>query len=431
MTIPLFPAIGLTRVLAWIASYGYVGLAVGVFLESAGVPVPGETALLGAAFGAAHGALSLPLVILVAAVASILGDNVGFAVGRRLGRTWLERHGRRLWITPERFAHVDRFFDRFGPGAVAVARFVPGVRVLGALAAGTSRMRWTVFLVYNVLGAVVWATVVALAGYAVGRGYAGASAWLGRAGLVLAVVVPAALVAAWLVRRWTHSTARHFTVLQRPAWIRAIATHWLVVVGVSTAAVLVFVAIAEDVAERETAPFDSAVRAWSLAHRTALLDPLFAALTWVGAPLVMGTLALLAAATLWRWRGARVAAASVVSPVVVLALIALLKLLFHRVRPAGALQYTHLGYSFPSGHASGSMAVAVTLAYVLAREQLVPRWAGAVAVVFSLLVGWSRIYLDVHWATDVIGGWAVGLAVAAAGAAVYERLRSTSLVDRA
>lgn len=423
MRLPLLLALGLSSVLQWIARYGYAGLAIGVFLESAGVPVPGETAVLAAAFGAAHGALALPWVIAVAATASVLGDNLGFALGRRLGRGWVERHGHRVWLTPERFVHVDRFFARYGPGAVALARFVAGVRVVAAFAAGTSRMPWTVFLPYNVLGAIIWATLVALAGYAVGRGYAGASAWLGRSGLVLAVVVPAVLAAAWLLRRWTARPTGLRARLLRVSWLRGITAHWLVVVGVSTAAVLAFVAIAEDVAERETTSFDSVVRTWALAHRAAPLDPVFAALTWVGSPVVIGLLATAAALALWRGRGARVAAAAVASPVVALALIALLKLLFHRARPEGALLYTHLGYSFPSGHATGTMAVAVTLAYVLARERVAPRWTVAVAVVFSLLVGWSRLYLDVHWATDVIGGWAVGLAIAAGGAAVYERLR--------
>lgn len=268
----ILSALGLTSLLSWLARHGYSGLAIGVFLESAGVPVPGETALLAAAFGAAHGALSLPLVIAVAATASMLGDNLGFAVGRRLGRGWVERHGRRIWLTPERFAHVDRFFERYGPAAVALGRFVPGVRVVGALAAGTSRMSWAVFLPYNVLGAIVWATLVALAGYAMGRDYTAASAWLGRPGIVLAAVVPAALVAAWLLRRGARPGVL-LAQFHRVPWLRGIAGHWLVVLGVSAAAVVVAIAIAEDVAERETAPFDDAVRVWALAHRAASLTP--------------------------------------------------------------------------------------------------------------------------------------------------------------
>jgi undecaprenyl-diphosphatase len=210
---------------------------------------------------------------------------------------------------------------------------------------------------------------------------------------------------------------------RRIAGMRGIALHWFLLVGGGLGAVVAFAAIAEDVAEQETAAFDSAVRVWALGHRTAMLDPAFRALTRLGSPIVLGAVAILEALALWRWRGARVAAAAALSPVVALVMIALLKLLFHRVRPEGALRFLHLGYSFPSGHATGTMAVGVTLAWVIAREQIAQRWTIAVAVAFSLLVGWSRIYLDVHWATDVLGGWAIGLGIAAGGIVVYERLR--------
>lgn len=422
----MFPALAAlsAALLPWIERYGYAGLAIGVFLESAGVPVPGETALLAAAFGAAHGALSLPWVIAIAAVASILGDNLGFAIGRRLGRGWVERHGHRLWLTPARLARVDEFFGRYGAWAVVLARFVTGVRVVAAFAAGTSRMRWRVFLLFNVVGAVAWATLVSLAGFLMGRGYAGVSAWLGRSGVVLALVVPAVLLAAWLLHRWSRGRGLFRDGLRFLAWVRGIAAHWLVVVGVSAAGVLAFAAVAEDVAEHETSTFDSAVRVWALAHRTAPLDPVFSALTLAGSPVVVGVLALLAAGALWRARGARASVAAVATPMMALALIWLLKLLFHRVRPEGALYFLHLGYSFPSGHATGTMAVGLALSYVLVRERLVPGWGTVVAVVFSLLVGWSRLYLDVHWATDVIGGWAIGVAIAAGGAAIYERLQA-------
>lgn len=110
-----------TAFLTWLARWGYAGVALGVFLESVGVPVPGETALFAAAFGAACGALALPWMIGTAAIASVLGDNLGFALGRRLGRGWLEHHGRRVLFTPERLAQVDRFFARHGPVAVALA----------------------------------------------------------------------------------------------------------------------------------------------------------------------------------------------------------------------------------------------------------------------------------------------------------------------
>jgi len=412
------------HLLDWLGRFGYLGVALGVFLESAGVPVPGEAVLLAAAFGAARGALGLPGVIATGALASALGDNLGFAVGRRLGRGWLERHGGRVLLTPERLAQVDRFFARHGPVAVALARFVAGVRVVAAFTAGTTRMRWRTFVPYNALGAAAWATLVGLVGFAVGRGYSQVGRWFGHAGLVLGVGVPAALLAAWLLRRVAAGdVARRL----RPAWVSGVAAHVLVVVGVCAAAVTTFALLGEEVREGDAAPFDAAVRAWTLAHHAAALGPLFRAFTWAGSTVVIGPAAALAALWLWRAQGARAAAAAVVTPLGALAAIGGLKVAFGRTRPPGAFRDPSLAralhYSFPSGHATASMAIAVTLAYVLVRERLAPRWAMLLAVLFSVLVGLSRVYLDVHWTTDVVGGWAVGLAVASGGAALYERLR--------
>ena len=430
--------------LAALARWGYAGVALGVFLESAGVPVPGETALIAAAFGAAHGVLSLPWIIVVASAASILGDNLGFAVGRRLGRGWVEQHGHRVLLTPARLQRVDAFFERFGPMAVALARFVTGVRVVAAVAAGTSRMPWPVFLRYNVLGAVAWAVLVSLFGYALGRGYAGVAAGGGHAGAVLAVVVPVVLVAAWMLMRnrrgvagqqtngivagqqtngvvaGTSGTGVHAATPGLRSRLSQLTMRWMVVLSVSAAAVTTFAAIAEEVVERDTAWFDNAVQMFVLAHQSQTLHFVFATFTWAGSSLLLGPVA--AGMALWLWRRAGRRAASVAALAAATSMLAMLALksIFHRVRPMGAAEYAHMGYSFPSGHSMNSMAIAVTLAYVLAREKLAPRRGIAVAVLFSLFVGMSRVYLGVHWATDVLGGWAVGLAVAAGCSAFYE-----------
>lgn len=417
-----------TPLLATLSKWGYAGVALALFLESAGVPVPGETALIAASFGAAHGVLALQWIIVVAFTATVLGDNLGFAIGRRLGRGWAERHGSRVLLTPSRLHRIDAFFDRFGPVAVALARFVPGVRVLGALAAGTSGMRWPVFLRYNVLGAIAWVSIVSFAGFALGRGYAAAGVLMGRAGVVLLVVVPVALLSAWLLirlrrylveRRGRHITAELFEPL---------VTRWLAVIGVSAVGVLTFAAIAEEVAEREASAFDDAIRSFMLAHQTPTLESGFRALTWAGSTLVLGPLAT--AVAIWAWKSTRRTAAAVtaLSPVLAVSLMLVLKLVFHRIRPESIAHITQPGYSFPSGHATASMAIAVTLAYVLVREGKLPPWTIGAAIIFGILVGLSRLYLDVHWATDVAGGWAIGLAVATACIALSEwlALRATA-----
>jgi undecaprenyl-diphosphatase len=175
---------------------GYPILAGLVFGESAGVPLPGETALITAAGLAAAGHLSLPLVIGVTALAAIVGDQLGYVVGRRGGREVLLRDG---WGATHRRHAVkvaDRFFACFGTPTVFFGRFVPGVRVVAAVMAGTTRMPWRRFAAANAAGAVVWATSVALLANALGP--AGA-AGLALSSLALGAVIFA--VAGWQARR--------------------------------------------------------------------------------------------------------------------------------------------------------------------------------------------------------------------------------------
>lgn len=171
------------------ARYGYAVVFGGVFLENTGLPVPGETALLAGAALAHHGQLSLLWVIVTAIVAAILGDNLGFFIGRRGGRRIAERHGWRIGLTPNRLTQFDRFFERHGPKTVFAARFITGLRVVGAVLAGGSGMAWPTFLFYNASGAIVWCTTVAFAGYSLAYSWDTLERWIGRTGLLALTLV--------------------------------------------------------------------------------------------------------------------------------------------------------------------------------------------------------------------------------------------------
>lgn len=178
------------------AQLGYSALFGLILAESAGVPVPGETALLTAGAMAGAGHLALPLVIGTAATAAVIGDGIGYWIGRRGGRAFLLRDGRFAGHRRKLVARADRYFERFGAPTVLFGRFVPGVRVVAALMAGAARMPWRRFLVYNASGALLWATAVASAAALLGP--AGAAA-LSLGGLGFAAA--AALVAWWRRRR--------------------------------------------------------------------------------------------------------------------------------------------------------------------------------------------------------------------------------------
>jgi membrane protein DedA with SNARE-associated domain len=186
--------------------YGYAVVFVGVLLENAGLPVPGETALLAGAALAQVGRLDLTTVILLAIAGATLGDNVGFLIGRRVGRGLVERHGARLGLTPPRLLQFDRFFVRFGPQTVFIARFVTGLRVFGALLAGASGLRWRTFLLYNALGAVVWSIIIGLVGYSLAYSWDTLERWIGRSGVIALIVIGIAGAVAFV--RWRRQQSR-------------------------------------------------------------------------------------------------------------------------------------------------------------------------------------------------------------------------------
>ena len=128
--------------------------------ESSGLPVPGETSLIAAAILASqHQGLSIEVVIAVAALGAIVGDNIGYVLGRQAGRRLLTREGR--WLERRRrfLVQGEAFFERHGSRAVFLARWLPGLRVVGSWLAGAHHMRWRTFLLWNALGGIAWAVV--------------------------------------------------------------------------------------------------------------------------------------------------------------------------------------------------------------------------------------------------------------------------------
>src|SRR5919199_4008142 len=181
------------HVLSLIGHYGYLVVFFGVMAESMGVPLPGETILLAAGVMVQRGNLDFGDTIVFGILGAIVGDQIGYWVGRKGGRPFVLRWGRYLFTTPARLARAEAFFARHGGKAVFLARFFSGLRVFGALVAGISRMRWMTFLIYNALGGAVWATTVVLVGYFLGSSLSLVERWLGRATLLLALLVALAV----------------------------------------------------------------------------------------------------------------------------------------------------------------------------------------------------------------------------------------------
>ena len=167
---------------------GYPLLFVIVMSESSGVPVPGETALITASVLASRGKLQIEVVIVIAATAAIVGDNIGYLIGRKGGRWLLERPGR---FHRERLRVLETgepFFQRHGPKAVFFGRFILGLRVWASWLAGATRMGWRSFVLWNALGGICWATVIGLLSYFLGRAAGDAVKTFGLFGLGAALL---------------------------------------------------------------------------------------------------------------------------------------------------------------------------------------------------------------------------------------------------
>jgi membrane protein DedA with SNARE-associated domain len=149
--------------------YGYLGVGGMLFLEDFGVPVPGEIMLIAAAVLAGAGQMNIAVVFVVAVLAAVIGDNIGFIVGHFGGRPLAERFGRYVFLTPERLEKAENYFNAHGGKVVTIARFIDGLRQINGLLAGIAGMHWLKFLGYNALGAVLWVGTWCGLGYLAGE----------------------------------------------------------------------------------------------------------------------------------------------------------------------------------------------------------------------------------------------------------------------
>ena len=425
------------RVLSLIEHYGYLVVFFGVMLESTGVPLPGETILLASGVLAQRGHLDVGDAIAFGILGAVVGDQIGYWAGREGGRPFVLKWGRYVRITPERLARTEAFFARHGGKAVFMARFFAGFRVFGALVAGISGMPWRTFALYNALGGAVWATAVVLVGYFLGSSLDLVERWLGRATLLLGVVAVVA-VCFYLAYRWVAAHRALLVgygeaLLSRPAvagirerydsqlgWLlrrltpgQYLGLHLTLGLAFAAGCLWLFGGLAEDVVTNDPlVRFDKAVADYLHGVATPALTTLFLIVTAFGsieavALLGVGLAAFFAWGRRWLYLGTWIAAVAGSA-----ILNRLLKELFDRPRPS----FEHpllieTSYSFPSGHAMESLVVYGMLAYYAVVA--VKTWRARTAVVFGaallvLLIGLSRMYLGVHYFSDVAAGYAAG-----------------------
>ena len=183
---------------AFVATYGYWAVALALLCENAGIPVPGETTLLLASFLAySEHRLHLGWIIVVATCAATLGDNLGYAIGHYGGRPLLDRYQSIFRISPAALKRGEDMFARYGATAIFFARFVFGLRVFAGPLAGVLRMRWRAFALFNFLGAALWVTCIASAGYLFGQHWRTLARAMQRFNIAVLIVAVAAILFLW------------------------------------------------------------------------------------------------------------------------------------------------------------------------------------------------------------------------------------------
>jgi len=199
-TDPLAALISLQILQDALRTWGYLAVMAFIMIESSGIPFPGETMLLLASFSAATlvPELNIGLIIAFAALGAILGDNIGYYIGRTGGRSIIERYGRYVFLKPQHLKRAEKFFEKHGNKTVFFGRFIAILRTWSAFLAGVNHMHWRVFLLYNAAGGILWAIIYGTLGFVAGRVFhdnfplveqiARATSWIGAAVIVILVV---------------------------------------------------------------------------------------------------------------------------------------------------------------------------------------------------------------------------------------------------
>ncbi len=425
-----------------LGAWTYLLVGVFAFAETGafvGLVVPGETVMTLGGAVAGQGAIDVYLLIAIAWFCAWAGDTTSFFLGRRLGRGFVLTHGPRFGVSHERFEKVEDYFSRHGGKTIFIGRFLSLIRAFAPFIAGSSGMNYRAFVPYSILGTGLWATAHILIGYFFSRSIETAAEYAGKGAFLLGTLivivvgtvvitrhfrVPENRVAAvkWLEERswsrWLIDLGRRLRPQMEFLWNRVTpgGTFGLEFTSlVATIAVAMFVLIAYTVVIGDdlgpTPGDDRAIDVVEHLHSGFLLA-IAKVVTFLGSGAFTWSLTAVCAAFLVARR--RWAEFGVLLAGMTLSTIGFLEIkdAIDRPRPDDPLVDT-AGSSFPSGHAAHSVLyvwLAVTIVLRLRPGMAQASAVVAAGIALTILVGLSRVYLNVHYFSDVAAGWALGAA---------------------
>jgi membrane protein DedA with SNARE-associated domain/membrane-associated phospholipid phosphatase len=429
---------------AW--TYLLVGLfafaETGAFI---GLVVPGETVMLLGGAVAGQGAISIYLLIAIAWFSAWLGDTTSFFLGRRLGREFVLKHGPRFGIGHERFEKVEDYFGRHGGKTIFIGRWISLVRAFAPFIAGSSGMGYRGFVPYSILGTGLWASLHILIGYFFSSAIESAGHYAARGAFVLATLIVVVVATVWVVRRLREQERREAIVRwmeehRATAWLVDLARRrelrflWdrvtpggtfglefislMAVVAVSSFVLVAYTVIVGE--DPGPTPGDETAAELVSHIQAGALTSVAKVVSWFGSAAAVSIAATICAALL-AWRRRWVEFWVLVGGMAITQTgIDVLQEVVDRPEP-GQTAASVDGSSFPSAHAAHSVFylwLAITIVL-----RLRPGMARATAVVvtglvLTALIGLSRVYLQIHYLSDVSAGWALGAAAFSLCAAV-------------
>ncbi len=425
--------------------WSYLIIFLASFLESAafmGFLVPGETIVILSGFLAFQGYLKLGNCVSIIALGAILGDTVGYIAGKAVGRDYFEKHKRLLFLKEKHIEKTDEYFLRHGGKTVFFGRFIGFLRAIAPFAAGISKMPYGRFVVFNVAGGIIWAAAFTLLGYFFGQSWQLIEKWSGRAGLFIFFIVLVIAGFSYLYRKivkrqiefYAWFRDKYTAIISLPyiknfigrhpgfvAFIKErlspgsyLGLHLTMGLAFSAIFVWIFGGITEDILTGD--PIIT-VDLWVLNNvlyfRTPAITKFMVIFTHLAgeAAIAAGSLGAVAYSLVKKRFDYLIAYISAILGGGILLLV--LKVAVHRIRPvSGASLISAGGWSFPSGHAMMSVVFYGMILYFALRN--VSSWRLRVFMVMTtafiiFLLGLSRIYLQVHYMSDILAGYTGGL----------------------